>query len=76
MPGIESISLIDAMEKQLGLKLEPARLPMPVVAVDSVNEKPVDNVANVLEMLNVPPPPTEFEVADIKPTDPGFKGRD
>lgn len=61
-------ALFDAIDKQLGLKLEPRKVPVPVVIVDSVNEKPTDNLPGVAEKL--PAAPTEFEVADIKPSDP------
>ena len=58
----------DVADKQLGLELEPRKVPTPVVMVDSVNEKPTDNLPGVTEKL--PVAPTEFEVADIKPSDP------
>jgi uncharacterized protein (TIGR03435 family) len=71
LPG--TITLFDAMDK-LGLKLEPAVTPMPVIVVDSVNEKPSGNPPNVAEILHITPPPTEFDVAELKPTPPDFKG--
>jgi uncharacterized protein (TIGR03435 family) len=61
----ENIPLFDAMEKQLGLRLEAATIPMPVIAVDSVNRKPAENPPDVV--ASFPPLPTEFEVAEIKP---------
>jgi uncharacterized protein (TIGR03435 family) len=64
----EVVTIFTAMEKQLGLKLELTKIPMPVVAVDSVNEKPTDNLPGV--SAKMPTPPAEFEVADIKPSDP------
>ena len=67
----EHISMSDAFEKQLGLKLEERQIPTPVIVVDSVNEKPTDNPPGVSEALPTIPPPTEFEVADVKPVDPG-----
>ncbi len=70
MPG--SISLFDAIEK-LGLKLDPVDVPMPVLVVDSVNQKPAANPPGVAEKLHLPPPPTEFEVADLKPSPPDFQ---
>ncbi len=72
--GADGISIFDAVDKQLGLKLEPQKLPMPVIYVDSVNQKPTDNPPGVTTGLP-PPPPTEFEVADIKPSDPDAKGQ-
>jgi uncharacterized protein (TIGR03435 family) len=63
----EAITIFDAMDKQLGLKLEAAKIPMPVIVVDAVNEKPTGNVAGIAEALHIPPLPTEFEVAEVKP---------
>jgi uncharacterized protein (TIGR03435 family) len=67
----ESIPLFDALEKQLGLRLEAATVPMPVIAVDSANRKPTENPPDVAKSF--PPLPTEFDVAEIKPavTAPG-----
>jgi uncharacterized protein (TIGR03435 family) len=64
----ESIPLPDALEKQLGLKLETSTTPMPVIAVDSVNRKPTENSHEA--MKSFPPLPTEFEVASLKPSPP------
>jgi uncharacterized protein (TIGR03435 family) len=60
--------LFDALEKQLGLRLEMATTPTPVVVIDGANEKPTPNPPEVSQKL--PAPPMEFEVADIKPVDP------
>jgi hypothetical protein len=38
-----AISIFDALEKQLGLKLAPGKRTMPVVIVDHLEEKPTDN---------------------------------
>jgi uncharacterized protein (TIGR03435 family) len=67
--GSDGITLFDAVDKQLGLKLDLQKAPIPVIVVDSVNEKPTDNLPGVSAKL--PPLPTEFEVADIKPSLPG-----
>ena len=67
--GVEHISIFDAVDKQLGLKLESSKLPVPVLVVDSVNEKPSPNPPGVTASLPVLPPP-EFEVATIKPSAP------
>lgn len=64
----------DAVEKQLGLKLELQQVPIPVIVVDSVNRKPTDNPPGVAEALPPPRVPTDFEVAVIKPTAPDFTG--
>jgi uncharacterized protein (TIGR03435 family) len=37
------ISLFDALDKQLGLKLEMQRRPEPVFVIDHIEEKPTDN---------------------------------
>jgi uncharacterized protein (TIGR03435 family) len=70
----ERITTSEAIEKQLGLKLEERQIPMPVMVVDSVNEKPTENSPEVAEALPTIPPPTEFEVASVKPSDPGGRG--
>src|SRR6185437_1612691 len=64
----ENIPMTEAMEKQLGLKLEASTVPAPVLAVDSVDEKPTPNPANLAEIL--PPQPLEFDVAEIKVSPP------
>ena len=69
-----SITLMDAIEKQLGLKLDPIKVPLPVIVVDAVNQKPTDNLADIKQKLGEPETPTEFEVADVKPSNPDFKG--
>ena len=64
----DTVTLSEAVEKQLGLKLELTKIPMPVIVVDGVNEKPTENLPGVTEKM--PAVPTEFEVADIKPSEP------
>lgn len=66
-----NITLFDAFENQLGLKLELTTIPTPVVVVDSVNERPTSNLPGVTET-----PPTwtmKFDVADIRPAGPGAR---
>jgi uncharacterized protein (TIGR03435 family) len=70
----ERVTLFEAVEKQLGLKLEQRQVPTSVMVVDSVNEKPADNPPGTSDILPVAPPPTEFEVASVKPADPGGRG--
>ena len=65
----EVIPLFDAVEKQLGLKLDLTNVPMPVIVVDKVNRKPTQNSPEA--MKSFPPLPTEFEVASLKPMPPG-----
>jgi uncharacterized protein (TIGR03435 family) len=71
-PGSDSAPLSDALDKQLGLKLEPIMLPMNVIEVLSVDQKPSPNPPEVLKSF--PPLPTEFDVAAIKPSQPGEDG--
>jgi uncharacterized protein (TIGR03435 family) len=68
----EQIPLFDAVEKQLGLKLELTSAPMAVIVVDSVNQKPS---ASSPETAKSFPPPTEFEVASLKPSAPNARPR-
>lgn len=67
----EHIAFPDAVEKQLGLKMEQRPNPTPVIVVDRVEEKPTPNPPGVAEALPPLKLPAEFEVADIKPTSPG-----
>jgi uncharacterized protein (TIGR03435 family) len=67
----DRISFPEAVDKQLGLKLEEHPVPTPVIVVDSVEDKPTPNPAGVSEALPPIAVPSEFEVADIKPLDPG-----
>ena len=65
----ELVTVFAALERQLGLKLTLTKIPLPVLAVDSVNEKPADNPPGIT--ANMPAsPPLEFEVAEIRPSDP------
>jgi uncharacterized protein (TIGR03435 family) len=73
-PG-DTITIFEAVEKQLGLKLDQKQVPTPVVVVDSVNRVPTDNPPGTSEALPVIPRPAEFEVADVRPTDPGSRSR-
>jgi uncharacterized protein (TIGR03435 family) len=74
--GADGISIFDAVDKQLGLKLELQTAPRPVLIVDSVNQKPTPNQPD-LEKILPTPPPAQFEVATIKPakSDEEFRGR-
>jgi uncharacterized protein (TIGR03435 family) len=66
--GADGISIYDAVEEQLGLKLEQKQMTMAVIVVDSANPKPTANAPGVAEAL--PPEKPEFEAAEIKPTPP------
>jgi len=71
--GTEAISLFDALEKQLGLKLELKDMPTSALVIDSVERRPTPNSPNVAKVLP-PAEPPEFEVASIKPTSPDQQG--
>jgi uncharacterized protein (TIGR03435 family) len=66
--GADGISVFDALDKQLGLKLELKDVPMPVLAIESVNRKPTANEPRVEKELALEP--AKFEVASIKPATP------
>jgi hypothetical protein len=71
--GADGISIFNALEKQLGLKLELKTAPRPVFEVVSVDQTPTPNATNLAEAL--PEPPAEpFEVATIKPSAPDERG--
>jgi uncharacterized protein (TIGR03435 family) len=72
MDGAAATSLSDAIDKQLGLKLEERDIPTPVLVVEQVSAKPTANLPDVTAKLP-PLPPMEFEVADIKPVDPNAR---
>jgi uncharacterized protein (TIGR03435 family) len=64
-PG-EQIPVAEAIEKQLGLKLEQKPISKPVLVVESVNRTPTPNPPGVADALQAPLAPTEFDVADVK----------
>ncbi len=66
--GSEGISIFDAVSKQLGLKLALENVPLPSLAIVSVNRKPTDNAPGVAAQLAEGP--ARFEAASIKPADP------
>lgn len=68
--GADGISIFDAVDRELGLKLELQKVPTPVIVVDSANQKPTANPPGVTSALP-PAAPAEFEVADVKPSAPG-----
>lgn len=69
----ENISIADALDKQLGLKLDPIRVPLPVVVVEGVNRTPTPNSPDV--DAKVPAAPVEFDVAEVRPSSPDLNGR-
>jgi len=62
--GSDGISLSQALEKQLGLKLETRDISTPVLVVDRVTRTPAPNPPDAERML--PALPAKFEVADIR----------
>jgi uncharacterized protein (TIGR03435 family) len=66
-PG-DAITLQNALEKQVGLKLEEVTTSRPVIVVEKVNRVPSPNEPDVAK--KIPDLPTEFEVATIKPSAP------
>lgn len=74
MDGSERITMSDAIEKQLGLKLEKEDVPTPVLIVEKANEKPAPNPPGVADALPAIPAPKEFDVAVIKPSASDFRG--
>jgi uncharacterized protein (TIGR03435 family) len=64
------IGFPEALDKQLGLKLEQIPTPTPVLIVDRAEASPTPDPPGVAEALPPIPVPTSFEVASVKPTDP------
>ena len=69
--GAEGISVFDAVEKQLGLKVELQNTPMPATVIESVNRKPTPNPDGIATKLAVAE--ARFEAASIKPVDPSAR---
>lgn len=66
--GAEGISVFDAVEKQLGLKVELKDVPEPAMVIESVDRKPTPNPEGIATALAVAQ--ARFEAATIKPADP------
>ncbi|HTA42485.1 MAG TPA: TIGR03435 family protein [Bryobacteraceae bacterium] len=64
------ITVAEALEKQLGLKLDEVPVPSKTLVVESVERKPTENPPEAKEALPAITAPTEFEVADVKLADP------
>ena len=69
----DHIGAFDAIEKQLGLKLQQEQVATPVLLVESANETPAADPPEVSRLLPVIPRATAFEVADIRPGDPDVR---
>jgi uncharacterized protein (TIGR03435 family) len=67
-----AITIFDAVDKQLGLKLTQIKVPLKVLVVDSAQE-PAPNAPGVTEAMAVAHPKV-FEVAEVKPNEPGGRG--
>jgi uncharacterized protein (TIGR03435 family) len=66
--GPDGISIFDAVNKQLGLKLELQNVPAPSLAIERVRRTPTANPAGLANSLALAA--ARFEVATIKPADP------
>jgi uncharacterized protein (TIGR03435 family) len=66
--GADGISVFDAVDKQLGLKLELQNVPMPSLVIASVNRKPSGNPPGVTTALAFAE--ARFDAAAIKPANP------
>ena len=66
--GADGISAFDAVEKQLGLKVELQNVPMESFVVERVNRTPTPNAAGIQTALALAA--ARFEAAQIKPADP------
>jgi uncharacterized protein (TIGR03435 family) len=66
--GSDGIGIFDAIEKQLGLKVQLQDVPVPSMVVASVNRKPSPNSDGIATILNVAA--ARFEAATIKPANP------
>jgi uncharacterized protein (TIGR03435 family) len=73
--GRDGISIFDAVNKQLGLKLEMQNVPVPSLVIVKVHRTPTPNPAGLASSLALAA--ARFEVASIKPAnpkDPRFTG--
>jgi uncharacterized protein (TIGR03435 family) len=73
-PKPDGLTIFDAVQKQLGLKLALEQYPTPVLIVDKVDEEPTANTPG-LDKILPPPPPAEFDVAVLKPSKPDAETR-
>lgn len=64
--GADGITLSDAVDKELGLKLTLETAPRPVLIVDSVDETPTPNAPDLAKRLP-PLPGPQIDVATIRP---------
>jgi len=64
--GDDNSFLVPIFERQLGLKLESTTLDVPFLEIASMSLDPTPNPPGLEKYF--PPPPTEFEVAELKPS--------
>jgi Protein of unknown function (DUF3738) len=64
--GPDGISIFDAVDQQLGLKLERQTRPRPVLIVDSVNQKPTSNLADLEKILLSMPSANGIEIGEAE----------
>ena len=74
MNGAERITIEDAVEKQMGLKLTEIDVPTPVIVIDSVERKPTPNPPGTAEALPPLKAAAAFDVATVRPSDPDARG--
>ena len=67
--GTDGVSIFDAIDKQMGLRLEERSLPRTVLVIDQVKRTPTANSVDVEKKLPSLPA-AEFEVATLKPVNP------
>jgi hypothetical protein len=65
-------SFADALDKQLGLKLDPIKIPQSVIVVESALKTPTPNSPDTMKAF--PAASLEFDVAEIKPSAPPAAG--
>ena len=64
-------STLNAINEQLGLKLQQESVNTPVIIVDHVDENPTPNPKGLADRLGAESLPTKFDVATVKHTDRG-----
>jgi uncharacterized protein (TIGR03435 family) len=62
----DRISVAEAIDKQLGLRLEQKPVAKQVLIVESVKRSPTPNPPGLAQALPAPEAPKEFDVADVK----------
>jgi uncharacterized protein (TIGR03435 family) len=74
MNGAERITIEDAVDRQLGLKLTAMAVPTPVIVIDSVERTPLPDPPGTAGALPPLKTPTAFDVATVRPSDPDARG--